>query len=75
MTKLTKEQWMERKSSKAIYVHVKPSPNPHGVKIACLMGCGNHVAKSVGICRDCRRTGKRKIERVKYQARKAARKK
>ena len=75
MTKLTPAQWKDRKARKSIRTKLAPLPNPHGKHIACLMKCGNQVAESVGICRSCRRKGKRQVERVKYQARRKSRQK
>lgn len=58
-------------------VELPVSPNPRGRKIDCLSGrgCGNKVAKSIGICRDCRRAGKRHIAKIAYRQRKDAAKK
>lgn len=50
---------------------LKALPNSHGKRIACLSGngCGHTVAESVGICRQCRRAGKRRVVLAEYQVR------
>lgn len=45
-------------------------PNSHGKRIKCLIGCGNEVSANVGICRDCRRKGRRRHAKADYQQRK-----
>lgn len=69
----TKALW-EKKIAK-MEVVLPPLPNPRGEKIDCLNGCGNKVSKAVGICRACRRDGKRRVAKVQYRQRKDASKK
>lgn len=55
---VTKQPIIARKGKVKLGKSLESLPNAHGKHIACLMGCGNQVAESVGICRSCRRAGK-----------------
>jgi len=70
MTKLTKDKWEKRKEKFGKILAFLPIlTSPRGKKIPCSMECGRMVARSIGICRACRRKGVLKVARQEYKAR------
>jgi len=70
MTKLTKDKWEKRKEKFGKILAFLPIlTSPRGKKIPCSMECGRMVARSIGICRACRRKGALKVARLAYKAR------